>query len=29
MLNPQISCLENSVNPNHATSEKPADQELH
>ena len=29
MLNPYMSCLENSVNPNHVTCEKPADQELH
>ena len=29
MLNPHMSCLDNSVNPMHATSEKPADQKLH
>ena len=29
MINPHMSWFENSVNLNHATSEKPADQELH
>ena len=29
MINPHMSWFENSVNSNHATSEKPADQELH
>ena len=29
MLNPHMSCLKNSVKPNHATSDKPAAQELH
>ena len=29
MPNPHMSCLENSENPNYATSEKPADEELH
>ena len=29
MLSPDISCLENSVDPDHLASEKPADQDPH